>query len=84
MELWKEDDGEYNPRSLSQFIAGLQRYISNEKGCAVRLADPTNLNFRPLHQALDNRYRELHSHGVGNCKKQAEITLMMKKSNCGK
>ena len=71
VELQKEDGGEYNPRSL---IAGLQQYISNEKGCTVRLADPTNPNFRPLHhQALDNRYHELHSHGVGNCKNQAEI-----------
>ena len=35
VELRKEDNGKYTPRSLSRFIAGLQRYISNAKGCAV-------------------------------------------------
>ena len=51
----------------------MQRYITNEKGCAIRLADPTNTSFQPLHQALNNRFRELHSHCVGNSRKQAEI-----------
>ena len=67
IELRKEDGGEYTPRSLAQYIAGLQRYISNEKGCVIiRLADPTNPSFQPL-------FRELHWHGVGNSRKQAEI-----------
>ena len=73
IELHKEDGGEYTPRSLAQYIAGLQRYITNEKGCTIKLADPTNPSFQPLRQALDNRFRELHSHGVGNSRKQAEI-----------
>ena len=55
VELRKEDGSEDTLRSLSQYIAGLQQYITNEKGCAIGLADPTN-----PHQALDNRFHQLH------------------------
>ena len=64
-ELRKEDGGEYTPRSIAQYIAGIQRYISDVRGVPVRLADPSNTVFRPLHQALENRYRQLHATGVG-------------------
>ena len=46
-ELCKEDGSEYTPRSIAQYIAGLQRYIIDEKGVQVKLADPDNSVFRP-------------------------------------
>ena len=55
-ELQKESGEEYTPRSLSLFIAGLQHYISAED-VLVRLANPDNPVFIPLHKAIDNWYR---------------------------
>ena len=80
-ELRKETGDEYTPRSLAQFIAGLQRYISEKKQTPVWLADPGNPDFKPLHLTLDNRYRKLHVKGVGTTRRQAEIMTsdMMKK-----
>ena len=75
-ELRKEDGSEYTPRSISQYIAGIQRYITNQKGVPFKLVDPTNRVFQPLHQALDNQYRELHANGVGTRRKQAEIITL--------
>ena len=51
----------------------LQRSISERKAAPVRLADASNPTFRPLHTALDKRYRELHAQGVGTKRKQAEV-----------
>ena len=65
-EVRKEDGAEYTPQRISQFVAGLQRYIcSEQKTAPVRLADASNPTFRPLHIALDKRYREFHAQGVG-------------------
>ena len=75
-ELRKEDGSEYTPRSISQYIAGIQRYITNQKGVPFKLVDPTNRVFQPLHQALDNQYCELHANGVGTRRKQAEIITL--------
>ena len=72
-ELRKEDGSEYTPRSIAQYIAGLQRYIIDEKGVQVKLADPDNSVFRPLHRTLENRYRKLHATGVGTNRKQADV-----------
>ena len=64
-ELRKVDGGEYTPRSIAQYIAGIQRYITDQKNVPIRLVDACNGAFQPLHQALDNRYSELHANGVG-------------------
>ena len=72
-EVRKEDGAEYTPRSISQFVAGLQRYINERKPAPVRLADASNPTFRPLHTALDKRYCQLHTQGVGTKRKQAEV-----------
>ena len=37
-EVRKEDGAEYTPRSISQFVAGLQRYSNERKPAPVRLA----------------------------------------------
>ena len=72
-EMRKEDGSEYTPRSIAQLIAGVQRYISLQKDRPVRLSDPNNPSFQALHRTLDNRFKQLHSEGVGTTKKQAEI-----------
>ena len=72
-EIRKEDGEPYTPRSVSQLVAGLQRHISEQKDVPVRLADPANPAFRPLHRTLDNIYRQLHAEGVGTKRKQAEV-----------
>ena len=64
-ELRKEGGGEYTPRSIAQYIAGIQCYITDQKNAPIRLVDPCNCAFQPLHRALDNRYHELHADGVG-------------------
>ena len=69
----RREGSEHTPRSIAQFIAGIQRYISLEKGRHVRLSDPNNPAFQALHSMLDNRFRQLHSDGVGTSRKQAEI-----------
>ena len=50
-ELRKEDGGEYTPRSIAQYIVGMQQYISELKGVPVRLVDPGYTVFR---QVLEN------------------------------
>ena len=72
-ELRKENGEPYTPRSLAMFIAGLQRYVSEQKDVAIRLCNPDNPVFKPLHRTLENRYRELHAEGVGTSRKRAEV-----------
>lgn len=72
-EIRKANGEDYTPRSISQFISGIQRYISSKKEHPIRLADPNNPIFRPLHRALDSRFRELHAKGVGTTRRQAEV-----------
>ena len=72
-EMRKEDGCEYTPRSIAQFIAGLQRHISLQKDKQVRLSDPSNPVFAALHRTLENRFRQLHAKGVGTTRKQAEV-----------
>ena len=60
--------------SLPDFIA-----IGERKELPVCLSDPENPAFKPLHQTLENRFREharfreLHAEGVGTTRRQAEI-----------
>ena len=51
-ELRKADGGEYTPRSVCQFVSGLQRHISQMKNTALRLVDPIHPIFKQLHQGL--------------------------------
>lgn len=51
----KEDGSKYTPRSISMFMAGLQRYILNEKNSQVKLIDSGSSTFRQLHHVLENR-----------------------------
>ena len=71
-ETRKEDGSQYTPRSIAQMFAGLQRYINSASKDPVRLVDPMNSTFKPLHQLLNRLYQDLHAQGVGTVKKQAE------------
>ena len=75
-KLHKEDGGEYTPRSITQYIAGIQCYITDQKNAPIRLVDPCNCAFQLLHQVLDNQYWELHANGDGRRQKQAEIITL--------
>ena len=72
-ELRKGDGSEYIPRSICQFISGLQWYISEKKDSPVQLADLTNPIFKDLHRVLHQRYRNLHVQGVGVTQCQADV-----------
>ena len=64
---------EYTPRSLAQFIAGLQRYISEKKETPVCLTDSEHPVFKSLYHVLENRYRQLYAQGIGAKRRQAEV-----------
>ena len=72
-EIRKVDGTPYTPRSITQTFAGLQRHISETKSAAIRLVDPRNPVFKPLHQLLDSLYRNLHAQGIGATRIQSEI-----------
>ena len=52
-ELRIEDGNPYTPRSIANFVSGLQQYISKQKSVPVRLVDPENLSFKELHRAAN-------------------------------
>ena len=72
-EIRKENSEDYTPRTISMFLAGLQRYISEKKGTQVWLSNPNNPAFKALHSTLENCFRELHSKGIGTKRRQADI-----------
>ena len=72
-EMRKVDGTDYTPRSICQFVSGLQRYINELREHPIRLIDPTNPIFKSLHRVLEKRYRDLHALGIGTTKRQAEI-----------
>ena len=85
-ELRKGDGSEYTPRSICQFISGLQRYVNQKQDVPVRLADPTNPLFKDLHRVLDKRYRNLHAQGIGAMRRQAEVVTSIEEERlweCG-
>ena len=73
------DDGKpYTPRSLTQLLSGIQRFINSKRESTeplVKLQDTSNGAFRELQhvQLLEHRFRELYTEGVGTKRKQAEV-----------
>ena len=70
-EVRKGDGSEYCPRSLSCILAGLLRHVAARSSHKLKLQ--TGDEFKPLHQLLDNLYKELHSKGIGASKTQAAL-----------
>ena len=75
-EARRVDGTPYTPRSLSQILSGLQRFMNSRISPTkpkVKLTDASSANFKELHNVLETLYRELHSQGVGAFRKQAEV-----------
>ena len=54
----------------------IQRFINSRLSpheTPVKLVDPSNREYRDLHNVLERRYRELHEKGVGTSRRQAEV-----------
>ena len=45
----------------------------NATSAAIRLVDPKNPVFKPLHQLLNRPYLDLHAQGIGATRRQSEI-----------
>ena len=65
------DGTPYTPWSITQTFAGLQRHISETKSAAIRLVDPRNPVFKPLHKLLDRLYHDLHAQGIEATRRQS-------------
>ena len=66
----------YTPRSISQLLTGLQRYINSRRDpheARLRLTDPSSAAYRELHNVLQRLYRELHKSGIGASRRQAAV-----------
>ena len=51
------------------------RVLLRPEAAAIRLVDPKNPVFKPLHQLLDHLYSNLHAQGIGATRRQSEIIL---------
>ena len=62
----KDNGEEYTPRSMTQILSGLQRFINSKRqpDNQVKLCDPSSHQFRALHSVLDRLFRELHRKGL--------------------
>ena len=69
-EIRKEDRQSYTPRSITQILSGLLRYIHEEDKNALNIMNAEA--FPKLHKCLDGLFKELHSQGIGTVRKQAE------------
>ena len=75
LEIRKDNGEEYTPRSMTQILSGLQRYINSKRqpNNQVKLCDPSSHQFRELHSVLDRLFRELHCKGIGAVRWQSDI-----------
>ena len=70
-EARREDGEPYAPRSITQLLSGIQRYIREKKQCGITVLDGKSPDFLPLHRLLDTLFRELHAQGVGASRRQS-------------
>ena len=61
-EIWKDNGKEYTPKSITQILSGLQRFIDSkcQPDNPVKLCDPSSHQFRALRSVLDWLFWELH------------------------
>ena len=71
MEVRKANGEPYTPRTILQILAGLLRYMREQKKHAFNIMD--SKAFPELHRLLDSLFRNLHSQGVGTDRKQAKV-----------
>ena len=70
-EARKANREAYTPRTICQILAGLLRYMRQEKENPLNSMD-TKV-FASLHRLLDSLFKALHADGVGAARKQAEV-----------
>ena len=63
MEVRKANREPYTSRTILQILAGLLRYMREQKKHAFNLMD--SKAFPELHRLLESLFRNLHSQGVG-------------------
>ena len=57
-------------------LSGLQQFINSKQEPhepLMKLTNPTNPDFRELHNVVERRCRALHEKGIGATRKQPEI-----------
>ena len=72
-EARREDGEPYTPRSITQLLSGIQRYIREKKQCRITVLDGKSPDFLLLHRLLDTLFRELHAQGVGASRRQSAM-----------
>ena len=70
MEVRKANGEPYTPRTILQILAGLLRYMREQKKHVFNLMD--SKAFPELHRLLDSLFRNLHAH-VGTDRRQAKV-----------
>ena len=63
----------YPPKTLYQLMCGLLRHGRLIKPLFPNFMDLKNLEFKPLHNAMDNVFKELRKEGIGSQTKRAEV-----------
>lgn len=56
----------YLPKTVYLLLCGLQRYMKEEKVCAMNIFDRNDPDFKRLYCTCDNYFRELRADGVGS------------------
>ena len=64
-EIGNDNEEEYTPKSMTQILSGLQRFINlkRQPDNQVKLCDPSSHQFREPHSVLDWFFRKLHHKG---------------------
>ena len=70
-EARKANGEAYTSRTISQILAGLLRYLRQEKQNPLNIMDAKV--FPSLHRLLDSLFTQLHAEGIGAARKQAEV-----------
>ena len=73
METRKENGDPYPPKTIYNLLAGVQRYMRENKSTVFNIMDTKEPDFRPLHNTIDYFFRKLHSEGVGTNPQQSAI-----------
>ena len=81
-EIRKDDGDFYTPRSITQILGSLQRFLNESRppDNHVRICDPSNPHFKQVHMVLDRLFHELHSKGIGAVRRQSEIITATEES----
>uniref|UniRef100_A0A1X7T4Q1 Uncharacterized protein n=1 Tax=Amphimedon queenslandica TaxID=400682 RepID=A0A1X7T4Q1_AMPQE len=63
-EARESDRQPYPPRTINQLLAGIQRHMLTENHLLPKFVDRSNAIFRPIYNACDAVFYDLHKSGV--------------------